>query len=755
MSLKSARNVPKEPENKLIEETRQVYEFDEFRLDVAKRQLLREGEVVPLYSKAFDLLLLLVESDGRDLSKDEILDSVWPGQELEESNLTVNISAVRRALGEKAAQPRFLVTIPGRGYRFVGNVREIDDNQQRVIIETETISQVVVEEDIDDLKTASAELNSNAEPRQLAAAPGRTLLRQPGAVAVLTLVAVAVISAVVYGVVVFRSSRVAVNHFNRIKFRQLTNDGLNAYAAISPDGQFFVYSNIQKGMYSLQLASLDGQTSVQLREPAYVTYRGIQFAPDGRSIYYVMSTEDREVLYRLPTLGGVPVKLREGVPWYFSIAPDNKRIVFLRYIDGGKNTSVIVSNVDGSDERTVITVPINRNWTTYCLIWAPDGRRIALGGSREGDPSVTFIWVLSVDTGELKQLSTRPWKTIGRISWLKDGSGILTIAADPGPEEGSQIWMVAYPSGEVRRIVNDLNTYDFVLDVAADSDTALTSTHRQINNIWVASVNDLRDAKQITFGSLNRGDGLLGLDWTPDHKIVYTSGNAQSESIWIMDADGSNRKALTPPGAIETVPSVTGDGRFIVFHSERDDAKEIWRANIDGSDRKQLTKCGDNFDPAVSPDGKWVVYRSNCDGGRLWRVNIDGGEAQRLINNAASWPWISPDSRLIACQYTTDDARTQLAVLSIDGGPPIKLFDIPPLANFRYAIRWTADGKSITYRDWGLGLWRQPLAGGPPQRVAGLPDEKIYSNSWSRDGKLFAFTRGVEMRDVILISSSR
>src|SRR5258705_12889696 len=104
----------------------ETYEFDEFRLDVAKRQLLREGEVVPLYSKGFDLLLLLVESNGRDLSKDEILETIWPGQILEESNLTVNISAVRKALGEKAAQPRFLVTIPGRGYRFVGNVREVD-----------------------------------------------------------------------------------------------------------------------------------------------------------------------------------------------------------------------------------------------------------------------------------------------------------------------------------------------------------------------------------------------------------------------------------------------------------------------------------------------------------------------------------------------------------------------------------------------------------------------------------------------------
>ncbi len=253
---------------------------------------------------------------------------------------------------------------------------------------------------------------------------------------------------------------------------------------------------------------------------------------------------------------------------------------------------------------------------------------------------------------------------------------------------------------------------------------------------------------------MSRGDGLLGLDWTPDDKIVYTSGSAQGETLWIMNADGTNRKELTPPGTSDTTPSVTADGRFVIFESTRTGGHEIWRAKIDGSDAKQLTQCDRSSQPAVSPDGKWVVYRSGCDGGHLWRATIDGGDAHRLTDNAASWPWISPDSKSIACEYVGDGGKTQLAVLPIDGGTPTKVFDVPPLANFRYAIRWTADGKAITYRDWGEGLWRQPLDGGPPGRLNGLPDEKIYSNSWSRDGKYFAFTRGVEMRDVILITSA-
>jgi Tol biopolymer transport system component/DNA-binding winged helix-turn-helix (wHTH) protein len=736
----------------LVEESRQVYEFDDFRIDVAKRQLLREGEIVPLYSRAFDLLLLLVQNHGRDLTKDQILEQIWPGQILEESNLTVNISAVRRALGDKASNPRYLITIPGTGYRFVADVRAGDGNARRFVIETETISQVVVEEEVAEEDAAGSALAAGVEPRQLPTGPAARFWRRPLVIASLALGLVIIIAGAIYGTRAFRTPR-AAKHFNQIKFRQLTNYGRTPYAAISPDGKFYAYSTMQKGMMSLNLGSLDGQTSVQLREPSAVTYRGIQFAPDGQNIYYVVSAENSDVLYSLPTLGGVPVKLREGIPFFFSIAPDNKRVTFLRWVDGGKNTSVMVSNLDGSDERSVITLPVNRNLTAYCLVWGPDGNTIALGASPEGDPTIAYLWLLNVPTGELKQLSTRPWRSIGRISWLKDGSGILTIAADPGADERSQIWMVAYPGGEVRRVVNDQNTYDFILDVAADSNTAVTSTHWQINNVWVAPVNDLRNATQLTFGSLNRGEGLLGVDWTPDNRIVYTSANVHGEALWIMNADGSNKKALTPAGVSDTIPSVTGDGRYIVFESNRNRADEIWRINIDGSEPKQLTQCGKNVQPAVSPDGKWVVYRSDCDSGRLWRTTIDGSDAKPLTENAAGWPWISADSKWIACEYT-EGGKTELAVISIDGGSPAKLFEVAPMANFRYAIRWTPDGKAITYRDWANGLWRQSLEGGAPQQVAGLPDEKMYSNGWSRDGKLFAFTRGVEMRDVILITSA-
>jgi DNA-binding winged helix-turn-helix (wHTH) protein/TolB-like protein/Tfp pilus assembly protein PilF len=104
-----------------------VYEFGPFRVDGVRRLLLREGNPVRLTAKAFDILLLLLEEKGRLVEKDELMRRVWPDAVVEENNLTVNISALRKALGESPGDRRFLATVPGRGYQFVAEVRQRSD----------------------------------------------------------------------------------------------------------------------------------------------------------------------------------------------------------------------------------------------------------------------------------------------------------------------------------------------------------------------------------------------------------------------------------------------------------------------------------------------------------------------------------------------------------------------------------------------------------------------------------------------------
>lgn len=118
--------------------------FEEFELDRAHRRLYREGQPVQLYAKTFDLLDFLVENNGTIVSKEQILNRIWPDQFVEESNLSVQISALRKALGETKNEPRFLVTVPGVGYKFVADVHA---DAGELVIEPHTLERISVEED--------------------------------------------------------------------------------------------------------------------------------------------------------------------------------------------------------------------------------------------------------------------------------------------------------------------------------------------------------------------------------------------------------------------------------------------------------------------------------------------------------------------------------------------------------------------------------------------------------------------------------
>jgi TolB-like protein/DNA-binding winged helix-turn-helix (wHTH) protein len=105
--------------------TQAVYEFGGFRLNPASRLLHRRGEVVPLKPKVFDTLLALVEAGGQLLTKEQLMQAVWPDTAVEENNLSQNISALRRVFGEQPDDHRYIVTVPGQGYRFVAAVAEV------------------------------------------------------------------------------------------------------------------------------------------------------------------------------------------------------------------------------------------------------------------------------------------------------------------------------------------------------------------------------------------------------------------------------------------------------------------------------------------------------------------------------------------------------------------------------------------------------------------------------------------------------
>jgi DNA-binding winged helix-turn-helix (wHTH) protein/TolB-like protein/Tfp pilus assembly protein PilF len=123
-----------------------IYEFGPFRLDAQRRRLLREGEAVPLKPKDFDTLLALVEEGGHVLPKETIMERVWPGSFVEEGNLSLHISNLRKALGEKRDQHKYIVTVPGQGYEFVASVRELKENESDLVVTESSKTSIAIEE---------------------------------------------------------------------------------------------------------------------------------------------------------------------------------------------------------------------------------------------------------------------------------------------------------------------------------------------------------------------------------------------------------------------------------------------------------------------------------------------------------------------------------------------------------------------------------------------------------------------------------
>ncbi len=132
-----------------------MYDFGPFRLDARKHLLLRGGQPVGLAPKALETLLLLVESSGRVLEKDELMNKLWPDTVVEEGNLAQHIFTLRKVLGEGPSDHRYIVTVPGSGYRFVAEVRKASEapyhtvqgeEADELIVEKRTVSRVIVEE---------------------------------------------------------------------------------------------------------------------------------------------------------------------------------------------------------------------------------------------------------------------------------------------------------------------------------------------------------------------------------------------------------------------------------------------------------------------------------------------------------------------------------------------------------------------------------------------------------------------------------
>jgi eukaryotic-like serine/threonine-protein kinase len=550
------------------------------------------------------------------------------------------------------------------------------------------------------------------------------------------------------------------------KITRLTTTGKIAGAAISPDGKIVSYIVNEGGQRSLWVRQVATSRNLQIVEPAAVDYFGVTLSPDGNYAYYVIGKPNIPVreLYQVSVLGGAPKKLMTDIDTPVTFSPDGKQFAFMRGEPNKGEFGILIANADGTGERRLAARKLPEFYEFPA--WSPDGKTIAVSAGNTAAGKEMTIVSVNVEDGAERPITSEKWLATTQVAWLRDGSGLITSAVDRDSRL-QQLWHVSYPDGVRRRLTNDLNNYAGI-SLASETGDLVTVRYDQSSNIWVvpnspdtqsralragasSAAIDTSQAKQITSGAVK----YYGGSWTPDGRIVYSSDASGTRDLWIMDASGSNQTQLTSEAGDNVQPTVSPDGRYIVFVSDRKDSRHnLWRIDMDGGNVKQLTTGSYDRNPAFSPDGKWIIYASmGISHPNLWRVSVDGGEAVKLTDKYSVAPMVSPDGKTIACYYWDENPETKLgiALIPFEGGQPTKMLSLPsPI------VRWTPDGSALTYVDSRSGvsnIWSQPLDGGQPTQLTDFKSDLIFAFEWSRDWKQLACARGIMTSDVVLFNN--
>jgi Tol biopolymer transport system component/DNA-binding winged helix-turn-helix (wHTH) protein len=722
------------------------YEFGPFRIDATRRLLLRDGQPIPLPPKAMEVLLVLVESRGQVLSKDELMQRIWPETFVEEGNLGQNIFLIRKVLGSAEAGQDYIKTLPKRGYCFVAEVKEVRSQKPTLILTEHTVAGVLIEEEI-----SQSEAESDSHSRVAGLLSHRSQKSRSShrsAVLISALVLVLAGSIAVY-LVSFRNDTSAqpATIFENFEVRKLTSTGASIEAAISPNGKYVAHVVDELGSQSLWTRQTATANDIQIVAPAEARYAGLTFSHDSDWIYFVRDNE----LFLIAALGGTPRKLLSGLSSPISLSPDGKQLAFIRTRDDV--SSLVVFDFSSEQEGVIAT----RKSPSYFRspAWSPNGRSIACSAGDRTGPSLMSLVEIDLESGRERSLTDRQWSSAGRVTWMADGSGLLMAAGEPSRH--SQIWFVSYGDGSVRAVTSTLINHRGA-SLTGDSRVLVTTQHEQSTNVWVTPVADTSKINQITAGT--------GADdeprWTPDGRLVFSSEAAGDRNLWVSNADGTGKRQLTFGSYRDSSPAVSPDGSYVVFSSPRGGTRSLWRVGINGEGLKRLTNGVEDSSPCFSPDGQWVVFSRYA--GRwetLWKVSVEGGEPRQLTDKLSKYPVVSPDGKFIACYYWDHQkgSSVRLAILPFEGGMPLKGFETAALTILSpIEYRWTRDGRAITYVVTVKGtsnIWRQDLAGGPPRQITSFKLDRILSFDWSRDGKHLVFSRGRRVSDVVQMTDLR
>jgi len=542
-----------------------------------------------------------------------------------------------------------------------------------------------------------------------------------------------------------------------MEITKLTRSGKASGVAISPDGQYVVYVLVDGEKQSLMVRQVATGSNVQVIPPDVVTFFGLAFSPDANYIYYVGSSKENALfsyLYKIPVLGGTPVKVGSDVDSSPTFSPDGKRFAFLRGHPENGQVHLLVASADGSGERTLRATPGNAQANTLVRpAWSPDGKTIVYLLYEPNNQQ--SLYAVSPDDGASRLLySTR--EDLGQPIWLPDGTGLLIPISERGPNSRGQLYTISYPGGEAHRLSHDLTNYSLQwLDLSRDGSSLVAIENNRSSDLWLLPNGDSAKARQITSG----GSPVSLVSFLGKDHFAYSTEGGE---VYSIATDGSNPTLVAGSERHILFSLGCGDGKHIVYQAAENEQINIWRIDANGSNPVQIAATRFTAFPHCSPDGQWVTYIRDDPHG-LYLVPSSGGIQPKLLPIPSSgglvgFSTLSPDSKLILYHWQNPDnmgSRAKMNVASVQGGPVMYSFEFPTGGG---EAVWSPDGRAIDYsitRGGVSDIWRQPLSGGAPKQLTHFPSGKIYNFAWSTDGKFLAAARGSVTADIVLLKAAK
>jgi Tol biopolymer transport system component/DNA-binding winged helix-turn-helix (wHTH) protein len=723
--------------------------FGSFEVDLSAGELLKGGIRVRLPGQPFAILLMLLKNPGEVVTREQLRDQIWAeGTFVDfEHGLNASMNKLRKALGDSAEKPRYIETVPGRGYRFIAAVAEA----RRSATGTE----------------ASRKGGPSAEPPEVMTfplqAPGTWWERKWRLAAVMTAVLAICAGAA------WRLFRVPVSSQPVWKLTRLTTDsGLSSNPALSRDGKLIAYSSDREASGHLELYV---QQIAGGGHPIRLTFDGMgntapDFSPDGNRLVY-RSNRDGGGIYEIPAFGGQARLLAsDGLDPKYS--PDGKEVAYwvgsanIAHAVPG-NGAIWVVPIAGGHPRQVAT-----NLTSARLpIWAPDGKHLLVIGYASHavhDSSALDWWLVPAHEEAGKAVRVGMLEALARTQvQTRDAAGNLArsipVPTVPKPgcwvaEEGAVVFSTVYGDtqnlwaahlsadgtmiGEVRELTAGA---DQELDpsCAANGSIAFADSDRR-SHVWGMPFDEVR---QSATGVLDRfTSGLAREDYpsisSDGRRAAYGSDESGLRSVWVRDVAKQSQIRVAPSPFAQRFPVLSGSGNRVAFSSYERDKRPAYAVAASGGTPELL--CADCLRVTDWSHDERAVLVVDGSPYRISTIDTSTRKQTVLIQHSSFhviYGRFSPDNRWVSFTVRRPNNRSWITVAPLEGRPkPIaegawtKISEEGP----EDRANWSSDGRTLYFtsgRDGWLCLWGQRI-----DRATGRPVGEAFPAHHFHQGAL-------------------